>query len=231
MFRNLLLFSENGWSQLVSCYANDLLSCCLLPTLQTQIVAVAPNNYFFRISEESQLVTPHEQMLLYSSQVSVAISSFIAFIFTVALFLSGYILQQKTLRDLRAEIRPQLSRNVYGADLYLPSHVGGENARLEKLQWKLNRGAADRSGEEYINFKHGEERNDDMFGVTRWQKQIKNLEKRNNAAAVRSQKKGLDKKDNLSPTLSRAERRKLIRSQILTEGDGDKPQTYRRRKF
>ncbi|KAK4246690.1 hypothetical protein C7999DRAFT_15233 [Corynascus novoguineensis] len=45
-------------------------------------------------------------MLLTSGQVSLAVSSVIVFICTAALFLSGYILQQRSLRDLRAAIKP-----------------------------------------------------------------------------------------------------------------------------
>ncbi|KAK3943123.1 hypothetical protein QBC46DRAFT_378251 [Diplogelasinospora grovesii] len=45
-------------------------------------------------------------MLLTSSQVSVAVSSVTVFVFTAALFLSGYAIQQRTLRDLRAAIKP-----------------------------------------------------------------------------------------------------------------------------
>ncbi|KAL8685590.1 MAG: hypothetical protein Q9218_007664 [Villophora microphyllina] len=46
-------------------------------------------------------------MLLTSSQISMAISSSIVFIFTSLLFLSGYVLQQQTVRSLQAAIRPQ----------------------------------------------------------------------------------------------------------------------------
>ncbi|KAK7972826.1 hypothetical protein PG996_007046 [Apiospora saccharicola] len=46
-------------------------------------------------------------MLLTSSQVSIAISSGIILLFTTALFLSGYAIQQRTLNDLRKAIRPE----------------------------------------------------------------------------------------------------------------------------
>ncbi|KAK4145690.1 uncharacterized protein C8A04DRAFT_10350 [Dichotomopilus funicola] len=45
-------------------------------------------------------------MLLTSGQVSIAVSSGIIFLCTAALFLSGYALQQRTLRDLRQAIKP-----------------------------------------------------------------------------------------------------------------------------
>ncbi|KAK1750247.1 hypothetical protein QBC47DRAFT_394290 [Echria macrotheca] len=51
-------------------------------------------------------------MLLTSSQVSVAVSSSIVVFFTAALFLSGYAIQQRTLRDLRAAIKPKPSPKI-----------------------------------------------------------------------------------------------------------------------
>ncbi|KAI0476075.1 hypothetical protein GGR56DRAFT_641047 [Xylariaceae sp. FL0804] len=45
-------------------------------------------------------------MLLTSSQVSVLLTSGIVVLCTAALFFSGYAIQQRTLRDLRAAIRP-----------------------------------------------------------------------------------------------------------------------------
>ncbi|KAL8338566.1 hypothetical protein RB601_006316 [Gaeumannomyces tritici] len=45
-------------------------------------------------------------VMITSSQASVAISSIIVVACTTALFLSGYAIQQRTLRDLRAAIKP-----------------------------------------------------------------------------------------------------------------------------
>ncbi|KAF3768691.1 hypothetical protein M406DRAFT_251469 [Cryphonectria parasitica EP155] len=57
-------------------------------------------------------------MLLTSSQVSVAISSAIVVAFTAALFLSGYVIQQRTVRHLRAAIRPDSSPQIYLPDRF-----------------------------------------------------------------------------------------------------------------
>ncbi|KUI69733.1 hypothetical protein VM1G_04869 [Cytospora mali] len=58
-------------------------------------------------------------VLLTSSQVSVALSSLIAVIaFTTALFLSGYVIQQRTVRNLRAAIKPNTSPQVYLPDYF-----------------------------------------------------------------------------------------------------------------
>ncbi|KAI0535307.1 hypothetical protein GGR58DRAFT_447929 [Xylaria digitata] len=47
-------------------------------------------------------------MLLTSSQVSVLLTSGIVLLFTSALFISGCLIQQRTLRDLRLAIRPAI---------------------------------------------------------------------------------------------------------------------------
>ncbi|KAK4211399.1 hypothetical protein QBC37DRAFT_348146 [Rhypophila decipiens] len=62
-------------------------------------------------------------MLLTSSQVSIALSSSIVLIFTTALFLSGYAIQQRTLRDLRAAIRapPQPEPKIFLPDRFKTS--------------------------------------------------------------------------------------------------------------
>ncbi|KAI0162070.1 hypothetical protein GGR57DRAFT_453076 [Xylariaceae sp. FL1272] len=46
-------------------------------------------------------------MLLTSSQVSVLITTTIVILCTSALFFSGYVIQQRTLRDLRTAIKPK----------------------------------------------------------------------------------------------------------------------------
>ncbi|OBT77650.1 hypothetical protein VF21_03734 [Pseudogymnoascus sp. 05NY08] len=60
-------------------------------------------------------------MLLTQSQVSVFISAVTIFFFTLALFLSGYVLQQKTLTNLRAAIRPSHLSTPSDAHFYTPS--------------------------------------------------------------------------------------------------------------
>ncbi|KAL2023528.1 hypothetical protein VTK56DRAFT_2136 [Thermocarpiscus australiensis] len=62
-------------------------------------------------------------MLLTSAQVSVAVSSGVVFFFTTALFLSGYAIQQRTLRDLRAAIKgpPRPSPKIFLPDRFRQS--------------------------------------------------------------------------------------------------------------
>ncbi|KAF4122849.1 hypothetical protein GMORB2_7156 [Geosmithia morbida] len=58
------------------------------------------------------------RILLTSSQVSFLITTFVIVSCTLALFLSGYIIQQRTLRNLRASIRPRQPRPK--PQIYLP---------------------------------------------------------------------------------------------------------------
>ncbi|KAF2875154.1 hypothetical protein BDV95DRAFT_603920 [Massariosphaeria phaeospora] len=50
------------------------------------------------------------RLLLTSGQVSVVLSASIVFLFTFALFLSGYVLQQRTVHSLQAAIKPRLPK-------------------------------------------------------------------------------------------------------------------------
>ncbi|KAF2714618.1 glycosyltransferase family 8 protein [Pleomassaria siparia CBS 279.74] len=50
------------------------------------------------------------RLLLSSGQVSVVLSAAIVFLFTFALFLSGYVLQQRTVRSMQAMIKPRLPK-------------------------------------------------------------------------------------------------------------------------
>ncbi|KAK1701197.1 hypothetical protein BDP55DRAFT_11876 [Colletotrichum godetiae] len=61
-------------------------------------------------------------VLLTSSQVSVLISSAIVVSCTAALFLSGYVIQQRTLSQLREAIKPE-SRPSPKASYYVPEHL------------------------------------------------------------------------------------------------------------
>jgi len=55
-----------------------------------------------------QSFTKMGRILLSQSQVSVVVSCGVVFAFTILLFLSGYVLQQRTVTGLQAEIRPRL---------------------------------------------------------------------------------------------------------------------------
>ncbi|VUC21388.1 unnamed protein product [Clonostachys rosea] len=68
------------------------------------------------------------RILLTSSQVSVLLTSFVVISCTFALFLSGYVIQQRTLRDLRVAIRPRPPRHK--PQMHLPDHFKQHTQRL-----------------------------------------------------------------------------------------------------
>ncbi|KAK4230913.1 hypothetical protein QBC38DRAFT_467275 [Podospora fimiseda] len=71
-------------------------------------------------------------MLLTSGQVSVALSSAIVFFFTLALFLSGYAIQQRTLREIRAAIKapPKPSPKIFLPDRFKQSTTELEDGTI-----------------------------------------------------------------------------------------------------
>ncbi|KAF4628451.1 hypothetical protein G7Y89_g9700 [Cudoniella acicularis] len=219
-------------------------------------------------------------MLLTSSQVSVAISSFIGtvplsssssplsplcdqhqnqtnscretvFFFTLALFLSGYVLQQQTIKDLRAAIKPQMVRPPPELQLYLPPRFRDDEDESDG-KGTIDALPSDNTGNgEIINGIGGEvngngerqgEEDDDMVGATRWQKAKRRKEKamRQKALDAEKNEKQSSSADSemggaKSPPkpeekpLSRAERRKKIKEEIMAAGDGESVTGYRRR--
>lgn len=223
-------------------------------------------------------------VLLTSSQVSVAISSvigtslqslipiqtlnslYLVISFTSALFLSGYVLQQATVRDLRAAIKPQMVRPPPELQIYLPPQFRDED--LDQ------RGIVDATPVEVETFSnaHGEEAKDievgseedgnsseesqenaedeeDMIGATRWQKEKKRKERlladsqqvqkplQQQEIVAQDQHEASDqptedtKVEQEQRPLSKAERRKKIKEEILAAGEGESYKGYRRRKW
>jgi hypothetical protein len=170
------------------------------------------------------------------------------FIFTIALFLSGYVLQQQTVRDLRAAIKPQLMRPKPGPDLYLPPQF------RDAVYWEA-RGVVDAVRVEESVGEGGEsekavgdedrrkEEEDNMIGATRWQKAAARKKKLMEEQALKEERKliveaqigvvGEEEKNVASEPsekpVSRAERRRKIKDQILAEGEGEGFKGYRRR--
>ncbi|RKF77424.1 hypothetical protein GcC1_064024 [Golovinomyces cichoracearum] len=147
-------------------------------------------------------------MLLRSSEVSVAVFSGTAFLFTFALFLSGCFLQRQTIVELRGIINPQhfSQRGLSGQDINLPSQfrdkrywTGRENIDVLSGMKMDETSASDKSRE---NTKL-----DYIYGAIRWRgRKHKEKNKVPKGAAVNS----------LS-SMTRVERRKLIKSQLLAE--------------
>lgn len=70
------------------------------------------------------------RLLLTQSQVSVALSSSIVVFFTLLLFLSGYVLQQKTVKGLHEAFKPRIPQRP-------PSHSGPEPEIVELSRSRL----------------------------------------------------------------------------------------------
>ncbi|PBP16402.1 hypothetical protein BUE80_DR012922 [Diplocarpon rosae] len=198
-------------------------------------------------------------MLITSGQVSVAFSSAIVFLFTTALFLSGYALQQATVRDLRAAIKPQLERSLPRPDLFLPPQFNKEGYLVDMVKIEtqpirddvggepVDKASAGQNGSEESNVEEDERATRDtsrnMVGATRWQKadRKKKIEDGKSRQAEAAQESNVDSVPAQSPEegaiksqpgpkpVSAAERRRRIKEQIVSEGEGEAFKGYRRR--
>ncbi|KAM0309641.1 hypothetical protein ACHAO8_008888, partial [Botrytis cinerea] len=194
-------------------------------------------------------------MLLTSGQVSVAISSFIVFFFTAALFLSGYVLQQQTVRDLREAIKPQFQAKLVGLEvpdnLNINADRSGRKGQVEVFLPKKFENNAVQEGNIRAEIKRDiEEESEEMIG-----KNGKNIRVRGKESEVWSEVEieieesaieerkdygsveGEDTRpvDNTEDArrgggggisipekpLSRAERRRRIKEDLVTSGEGE----------
>lgn len=149
------------------------------------------------------------------------------------------------MRDLRAAIKPQLVRPKPGPDLYLPPQFRDADyweARgvVDALKVQELEGSSGESGKEG---ERGEREEDDMIGATRWQKAARRKKKLMEEQAAKEAQMILAEEQSGDETLeeqeveakepeiplSRAERRRKIKEQILYEGEGESFKGYRRR--
>lgn len=149
------------------------------------------------------------------------------------------MLQQQTVRDLRAAIKPQLERPK-GPDLYLPPQFRDAEyweARgvvdAIKVEEVVNSGMDEKGT---VEENGGEE--DEMIGATRWQKAAKRRKQliqeqalKEGAKPIAEEKGGRETEEEKPPEkpISRAERRRRIKEQILAEGEGEGFKGYKRR--
>ncbi|KAH7076247.1 hypothetical protein FB567DRAFT_535799 [Paraphoma chrysanthemicola] len=88
------------------------------------------------------------KLLLSSGQVSVILSAAIVCLFTLALFLSGYVLQQRYVHNLQAAIRPRLPKP-------LPAAKEIEAPRLD-VKWARPMGGRPELDETYAQYLAGQ---------------------------------------------------------------------------
>ncbi|TGO37423.1 hypothetical protein BHYA_0098g00470 [Botrytis hyacinthi] len=204
-------------------------------------------------------------MLLTSGQVSVAISSFIVFLFTTALFLSGYVLQQQTVRDLREAIKPQFQAKLVGLEVpdnlninadrsgrkgqievFLPKKFENEGVREGNIKAEIKRDVEEESddviGRNGRNKKARREENEEWSG-TELEGSVVEVRKEYRSVEGEGEGEGVGSVDNTEgikkgrgggiavpeKPLSRAERRRRIKEELVTSGEGETFNGYRRR--
>ncbi|KAI2781290.1 hypothetical protein F4815DRAFT_467050 [Daldinia loculata] len=171
-------------------------------------------------------------MLLTSSQVSVIISSGIVVLFTAALFLSGYTIQQRTLRDLRAAIKPNRIPRP-SPKVYFPEHHNSPGQLEDTINDSRLR---------HRRKKHGAEEEDvvivrpsipeEELEKPEWEESAASEEDdaagafvgTPNAVEEPTPKKKLEEKP-----VSRAERRQKIKEEIRRLSEGQERVYYQRR--
>ncbi|KAI1417279.1 hypothetical protein F5Y13DRAFT_152391 [Hypoxylon sp. FL1857] len=169
-------------------------------------------------------------MLLTSSQVSVLISSGIVVLCTAALFLSGYAIQQRTLRDLRSAIKinrePRPSPKIYLPDRFKKSTTELEDGTVVDVNDpRLGRRRRKQNVQE-----------DDIVIIRptlpdEKPEQQKPLAPENNdgtGVRVGTQNDGEETTNNQKP-ISRAERRRQIKEEIRRLSEAKDPIYYQRR--
>ncbi|KAM3066571.1 hypothetical protein ACMFMG_002285 [Clarireedia jacksonii] len=205
-------------------------------------------------------------VLLTSGQVSVAISSVVVFLFTSALFLSGYVLQQQTVRDLREAIKPQFVSESPNLDrlsqpkLYLQKQFDLDGDIGDVVTGKSGGKVGEKKQEIVVEESVGRTESGDGVakkGVAKeWEEKEQKVlaaqkglgvgdeavgEGRYSEEEEAERQGGEDKKANgkkeqqqmiEEKTLSRAERRRKIKEEIMAAGEGEnKPyMEYRRRR-
>ncbi|KAK8073821.1 hypothetical protein PG994_004720 [Apiospora phragmitis] len=191
-------------------------------------------------------------MLLTSSQVSIAISSGIVLLFTTALFLSGYAIQQRTLNDLRKAIRPD-PRPSPKIHLQQPDRFQRSTTELpDGTVVEVDDNGNIITGEEGVEAKVDPDairapRMPQKLQSSRWlevrpstpedvalrrlqeQQILKEAEEARRRREVEAMKKKKAEADGPEKPLSRAERRRRIKQDIRDLSQGEGPVYYQRR--
>ncbi|KAK0661562.1 hypothetical protein QBC41DRAFT_261057 [Cercophora samala] len=197
-------------------------------------------------------------MLLTSSQVSIAVSSGVVFFFTLALFLSGYTIQQRTLREIRASInRPKPSPKIFLPDRFKQSTTELEDGTIviiedenisrpprplqeilleEEKERELER---EREREVVITVVPTVPTEEEVLAEKK-QAEAKEKEKKGGLLGWMRASKKAEKKteegedgeeDGVQKPISRAERRKRIKEELMRLSQGEERGWYQRRLY
>ncbi|KAK3694578.1 hypothetical protein B0T22DRAFT_452841 [Podospora appendiculata] len=190
-------------------------------------------------------------MLLTSSQASVAISSSIVVVFTLALFLSGYAIQQRTLRDLRAAIKPspRPKPDIFLPDRFKQSTTELEDGTVVALEDDYHPRHTERQKTQRQQQQHGgnggtvveikltpptnqapEKPLDAPTKTAKQSKQQQQQKKKKTKKGSSSSNKEKDaEQEQPQKPISRAERRRLIKEEITRLARGEQKGGYQRR--
>ncbi|KAF6834238.1 hypothetical protein CPLU01_05049 [Colletotrichum plurivorum] len=185
-------------------------------------------------------------VLLTSSQVSIILSSAIVISCTAALFLSGYVIQQRTLTQLRAAIKPDYDPRPSPRTSYVvPEHLrdaagtgaiaGKQGGQIvievnptvpEKQQQPKKKKTSGWTSELWQKMMPGgkEEEGVSREDLDKMDERERNIE----GWKVKDQKHPDPEAANQKP-ISRAERRRLIKEEIRRLSQGEEPVYYQRR--
>ncbi|KAK1990496.1 hypothetical protein LX36DRAFT_592463 [Colletotrichum falcatum] len=185
-------------------------------------------------------------VLLTSSQVSVLLSSAIVISCTAALFLSGYVIQQRTLGQLRQAIKPE-SRPSPKASYYVPDHLKADGAgKQDQIIIEVKPTVPERQQQQQQTKKKAGQK-EGGWTSDLWQKMMSSSEKEEKGGVSRQDLENMDErerniegwkvKDQKHPDpeasnqkpISRAERRKLIKEELRRLSEGQEKVYYQRR--
>ncbi|KAI2467864.1 hypothetical protein F4781DRAFT_400432 [Annulohypoxylon bovei var. microspora] len=170
-------------------------------------------------------------MLLTSSQVSVLITSGTVVLCTAALFLSGYTIQQRTLRDLRSAIKinrePRPSPKVYLPDRFKKSTTELEDGTVvdlddSRLGRRRKRNRVEEEDIIIVRPTFPDEKPEQQNPVTAEQDDA-------DGANVGTQNNEEEATNKPQKPISRAERRRQIKEDIRRLSEGTEQVYYQRR--
>ncbi|KAI0153460.1 hypothetical protein BJ166DRAFT_357241 [Pestalotiopsis sp. NC0098] len=180
-------------------------------------------------------------VLLTSSQVSVALSSLIVISCTTALFLSGYVIQQRTLRDLRKAIRPdpRPSPKIYLPDRFKQSATeleDGTVVNIEVHDAPSGNAAQQKKGDFVVEVRPSvpEDASQRPLQEVKGQSDAEDLPSEKDSISGaddtknQNPQKQAEEKEEEEP-MSRAERRRRIKEEIRELSQGETPMYYQRR--
>jgi hypothetical protein len=150
---------------------------------------------------------------------------------TAALFLSGYALQQRTLRDLRAAIQtPKPSPKIFLPDRFKQSTTELPDGTIVILD--EDNGDAGREADRVIEIKAtlpDEHSNQNYMSGEKPTKTVKGKGRAKKNGAKGSAKEDAPDRE-LQKPVSRAERRRRIKEEIMQNSQGEDPRGYYRRR-